>query len=102
MWEVLSRLDSGDLVAVISIVSSLTFLLSVVLTKIVVGAWQRHRDREVAAAVIEDMLEQGLSPDQVVRVLMAGGFDVRGVRHDAANKAPCVHRTEAAPDGVRV
>jgi len=38
-------------------------------------AVQRYRDREIAASVVENMLERGIGPQEIIAVLKAVGLE---------------------------
>ena len=71
MIEILSDLRGEELVALFFFAAiGIVFLVCVLVT-----AWQKHRDRELAVLIIQDMLDQGMSVDQIERVLEAAGFN---------------------------
>ena len=80
MLEVLSRLHGDYIVAIVFLLGGFGLALCIVMTRLLVDAWLGHRDREVAAAIIEDMVQQGMSADEIERVLLAAGFNRRRTR----------------------
>lgn len=75
MVEVLSRITSGDLAALL-IVGTLALTVGVVgVASQIVAAFWRHREREVAAAVIANLLDRGLAPQEIIAVLQAMGLN---------------------------
>jgi hypothetical protein len=68
MNEFLSRLNPGEMIAIVSICGGLLItLLSVRL-----GTWHKVRSEEIAAEIKRDMLDRGMSADEIKTVLDAG------------------------------
>lgn len=68
MNELLSRLNPGEVIAIVSICGGLLItLLSVSL-----GTWHKVRSEEIAAEIKRDMLDRGMSADEIKTVLEAG------------------------------
>lgn len=76
MWEVLSGLHGEDFVAAVAVGGGLTLALAVAAMKV----WLANRSREMAVTIVQDMLDQGMSAEQIERVLRAAGFDRAGTR----------------------
>ena len=75
MVEVLSRLPGSDLSAVLILVP-VVFVVGVIgLAGLIAAAIQRHRDREIAAAVVAEMLDRGIAPEEIIAVLRAMGLE---------------------------
>ncbi|MHB1034078.1 MAG: hypothetical protein ACYC35_08410 [Pirellulales bacterium] len=73
MVEVLSRVNGGDL-AMILVFAILGLSVGVFgLLGAVVACVRRYRERQQAAAIILDMLDRGITPDEIARVLQAAG-----------------------------
>lgn len=70
MLEILSRLHGDDIVGLVAVVGGFITAITVVC----VVAWERHRERQLAVTIIEDMLDQGMSVEQIERILKAAGF----------------------------
>jgi hypothetical protein len=68
MSEILSKLDGDGVIAFWAI--SLTFLT--IITAIIAGAWVKVRRTEATAVLKQDMLNRGMSSDQIRAVLDAG------------------------------
>jgi hypothetical protein len=68
MMDLLSRLDGGELIGIVSVVGGL--LIAAV--GIIAGSWVKVRRAELAAALKQDMLNRGLSADDIRTVLEAG------------------------------
>ena len=82
MIEILSELRGEELV-VLFIFAAMGILG---LVTVLVTAWQKHRDRELAVVIIQDMLDQGMSTDQIERVLSAAGFNVDKIKSPAQER----------------
>jgi hypothetical protein len=68
MTEFLSRLNSGDAIALVSISGGML----IGLLSIVAGVWHKVRSEEIAANLKRDMLDRGMSADEIKTVLEAG------------------------------
>ena len=68
MSDVLTRLDSNDLVGVVGIISGLAMSAAFGLST----AWSRMRRAQIAADLKRDMLDRGLSAEEIKTVLEAG------------------------------
>jgi hypothetical protein len=68
MNEFLSRLNSGDAIALVSVGAGL------LITVFCVGAgvWHKVRAEEIAADLKKDMLDRGMSADEIKTILEAG------------------------------
>jgi hypothetical protein len=73
MMEVLSKFDSGDLIGLVSIVGGMLFSLAIVLGSF----WRKVRQSEIAADLKRDMLDRGMSADEIKTVLEAGSKSCR-------------------------
>jgi hypothetical protein len=71
MVELLSKVNSGDLAAVLVVVPVVVVLGVLGLVALVIAAVQRYRDRQIAWAVVTDMLERGIPPAEIIAVLKA-------------------------------
>jgi len=96
MWEVLSQLSGDELLALL--VVAMIILLGLIVS--CVAAWQTHREREMAVTIIQDMLDQGLSSDQIERVLKAAGFGSRSTRAHSVRERLLAARS-AARENIR-
>ncbi len=68
MLEYISRLESNDLVAVMVVIAvSVTALISTALS-----VWGKVRRAQVSANLKQDMLDRGMSADEIKTVLDAG------------------------------
>jgi hypothetical protein len=68
MIDLLSGLNPRDLIILVSVVGGL--LCAII--AIVAGAWQKGRRAEIIAALKQDMLNRGMSADDIRDVLEAG------------------------------
>ena len=68
MIELLSKFDGGELIGVIAVVGGLLCAI----TAIIAGAWTKVRRTEIAAALKHDMLNRGMSADDIRTVLETG------------------------------
>ena len=67
----------------------LTVGLVVAVTALVTHAWQRVRQRQMAASLILEMLDRGMSADEMAQVLQAAGMD------KDADQNPIIERLRA-------
>jgi hypothetical protein len=68
MQELFSRFDSGELIGLFSIAGGM--LISIV--AIAGSYWRRVRAAEIAAELKRDMLDRGLSAEEIKTILDAG------------------------------
>jgi hypothetical protein len=68
MTELLSKFSAGELIAIVSIVGGLICGVLVMAGEY----WHRIRKAEIAAKLKHDMLDRGMSPDEIRIVLEAG------------------------------
>jgi hypothetical protein len=68
MLEFLSRFDGGELIAIIAIAGGLLVGLVVMIA----DYWHRIRKAEIAAKLKHDMLDRGMSAEEIRIVLEAG------------------------------
>ena len=68
MGEYLSRLHFGELMGLLGISGGLL----IGLIAVVGGIWSGVRKKEIAAGLKHDMLERGMSADEIQKVLDAG------------------------------
>jgi len=77
MMELLSKFDSGELLALIIFVISIIGGLLCGIIGIIAGTWQKVRRAEIAAALKQDMLNRGMSAEDIRTVLDAGTKESR-------------------------
>lgn len=68
MTELLSKFDGGELIGLVAVVGGLLCGLSA----IVMGIWLEGRRAEIAAALKQDMLNRGMTADEIRTVIEAG------------------------------
>jgi hypothetical protein len=73
MHEFLSKFDSGELIGLVSIVGGLLFSLLIIAGSF----WRQVRKAEIAANLKQDMLDRGMSADEIRTVLEAGSKSCR-------------------------
>ena len=76
MEDLLSRIESYDLVPVISL--GLTFLAGMIVWCTL--QWRLHRRTELEIALKRDMLERGMSAEEIERVMGSHGTRESGQR----------------------
>jgi hypothetical protein len=69
MSEVLSRLNGGEIIGLFAVVGGLLCAIVGILS----GNWQKVRRAEIHAALKQDMLNRGMSADDIRAVMEAGG-----------------------------
>ena len=75
MVELLSRLNPADLTTVLIVLAALIVVGVVGVTAQVIRAIHRHRERETAAAVVAEMLDRNIAPQEIIAVLKAMGLE---------------------------
>jgi hypothetical protein len=73
MTELLSKFDGGELIGLVAVVGGLLCGLSA----IVMGIWLEGRRAEIAAALKQDMLNRGMTADEIRTVIEAGSHASR-------------------------
>jgi hypothetical protein len=68
MTELLSRFAPGEFIGLVAVTGGLLCGLM----GIVMGIWYQVRQVEIAAALKRDMLDRGMSPDEIKTVVEAG------------------------------
>jgi hypothetical protein len=88
MMELLSKLASGELVGLfiggISIIGGL--LCGII--GIIAGTWQKVRRAEIAAALKQEMLNRGMSAEDIRTVLEAGSKESRRAMRHRPSRCP--------------
>lgn len=68
MGDFLSRMNGEDITGLVAIIGCLIFAVSVVMA----ACWVKIRKAEISAALKQDMLNRGMSADQIKIVIEAG------------------------------
>jgi hypothetical protein len=68
MYEYLLRFSPGEMIAIVAVVGGLIFLTAAILA----DTWQRARKVELEIKLKQDMLDRGMSADEIRTVLDAG------------------------------
>jgi hypothetical protein len=68
MGEFLSKVDGGELIAIVSICGGMLIALLCIMA----GVWHKVRAEQIAADLKKDMLDRGMSADEIKTVLEAG------------------------------
>jgi len=74
--EILSRFEAGEIIGLVAV----TGVLLCGLVAIIMGIWDVHRKGEINAALKQDMLNRGMSADDIRMVLDAGTHLVDSLR----------------------
>jgi len=72
MTELLSKFDSGEFIGLVAVAGGLLCGTLCGFTAIVMGSWVEIRKTETTAALKQDMLNRGLSADEIRTVIEAG------------------------------
>jgi hypothetical protein len=68
MTDFLSRVDGGELIAILSVVGGML----IALVGIAAGVWHKVKSEQIAADLKKDMLDRGMSAEEIKTVLEAG------------------------------
>jgi len=69
MSDFLSRFNGGELIGLVAVAGGLLCAIVGILS----GSWQKVRKAEIAAALKQDMLNRGMSAEDIRTVMEAGG-----------------------------
>jgi hypothetical protein len=75
MIEFLSNLAPGMIVPVLGIAFTAITIIICGMTHRIAITWQNHKTREVSSSLIESMIDQGMSAEDIERVLNAAGLE---------------------------
>ena len=75
MVEILTRLHPSDLAAVLVVPVLALSVGLIALIALAIKAVQRYREREIAAALVSEMLARGVAPQEIVAILKAMGLE---------------------------
>jgi len=73
MNEILSKFNAGEIIGLVAVAGGLLCGLSA----IIMGIWHENRKTEVNAALKQDMLNRGMSAEDIRMVLDAGTSNSR-------------------------
>ncbi|MFO0946147.1 MAG: hypothetical protein U1D30_09415 [Planctomycetota bacterium] len=82
MWQEIAQLDYARLGILLGF-TGIVALASIVISAIVATQWRKVRQSEIEASLKAQMLEQGLSAEEIERVICA---DPRGRRKEWVNQ----------------
>jgi hypothetical protein len=68
MTELLSRFEPGEFIGLVAVAGSMLSLIIGILS----GTWLKARRADIAAALKQDMLNRGMSADDIRTILEAG------------------------------
>ena len=71
MGEFLQKFDAGELIGFVAVSGGMLIGLLCGLTAIIADSWQKTRRAEIAAALKQDMLNRGMSAEDIRTVLEA-------------------------------
>jgi hypothetical protein len=88
--EFLSKFDSGELIGLVALAGGMIVGLILGIMRVLLAFCklkQEHRQEEIAATLKQDMLNRGMSADEICTVLEAGSKDSRQPlrRHRSCN-----------------
>ncbi len=67
--RIVDRIMPGDMLPVIIVSLALLTGMVIALVSIVVGTWRKVRERQVAASLIQDMLDRNMSPHEIQQLI---------------------------------
>ena len=77
MSEFLSKFDGGEFIGLVAVGGGLLCGILCGITGILAGAWEKVRRTEIQAALKQDMLNRGMSADEIRTVVEAGSKSSR-------------------------
>lgn len=77
MNQILPMVTQQNLIPLVAIVLSAGTGLVIAVTAIITGNIRGYREREIALNLIRELLERGLSPDEIARLLQTSGVNAR-------------------------
>jgi cell division protein FtsL len=75
IWDFLSRIDSEELVALAAVVLAILAGIIIAVTSIISTQIRRYRERQLSADLAQDMLDRGMSADEIAQVLRAAAIE---------------------------
>ncbi len=88
MTELLSRFDPGEFIGLIAVAGGLLCGIICGTSAILTDYWHKNRKAEIEAALKQDMLNRGMSADEIRMVIDAGSKASR-----KALRRECCERT---------
>jgi hypothetical protein len=82
MEEFFAKFNAGELIGFTAVAGGLLCGILCGVTGILMGCWEKIRLAEIAAALKRDMLNRGMSADEIRTVIEAGSKRSRKDRHD--------------------
>ena len=88
MEAILSKFEPGELIGLVAVGGGLLVGLLCGLTGIIMGIWHNARQTEIAATLKRDMLNRGMSAEEIRVVIEAGthsshrGFHKHALRNE--------------------
>ncbi len=65
----IDRIMPGDMFPLIVVALALLTGMVIAIVSIVVGTWRKMRERQVAASLIQDMLDRNMSPQEIQQLI---------------------------------
>jgi hypothetical protein len=84
MQELFSKFSGDDLIGLVAVGGGLMIGLIIAVTAIIAQSWQRVRERQMANTIVLEMLDQGHSAEDIVKVLGAASMEKQTDRVAAA------------------
>jgi hypothetical protein len=70
--DLLAKFNGGELIAFVAVAGGLLCGILCGVSGIIMGSWEKIRRAEIAAALKRDMLNRGMSADEIRTVIDAG------------------------------
>ena len=77
MDELLAKFGAGEFIGLVAVAGGLLLGLLCGLAGIIMGCWHALRQAEITAALKRDMLNRGMSADEIRTVIEAGSTSAR-------------------------
>jgi hypothetical protein len=74
--ELLSKMGPGQLIGLTAVVFGISAWVIISLTAIICGTVSRYRRRQLAADLIHDLADRGMSAEEIERLLRASANEV--------------------------